>query len=254
MKKNITIIVLIFLIILGFRHAVLQEESGIQNDFTAKNINYVGEGIATEEIIVTDKKDRPVFSISIEEFNEWTKEIWHLFDEDPEVGEREVVPGSFGFFDRTAKISPNHEKMVFSVHDYAIATTVSFLTVVDLESGKMNMIDPSARGEMGEVFWSPESDYISYGLSTARSGGEFVSVDDVNNLEKLITVSGNDVLEIMDPNENFAEFNRFMPRFRGLNWTDNYNLQFVSDSAQEDALPVIWNLNIEEKSLEIVND
>lgn len=170
-------------------------------------------------IEVLDQKGNSILEYSIEEFNQWTKENWDVFEEVPQVGGRDVEPGNFGWFDETATISPDNEKLVFSVHDYAVATYTSFVGIIEIETKKVNLIKDPAPGDIDEFIWSPDSTHLAYTLGTGRAMGDYLQVDNVENLKKEFLLSQDEVKVIM-------------PRFRDLKWEEDV-FKFITDDGKE---------------------
>ncbi len=206
------------------------------------------EGIESQEIRALNEEDDIMFQLTIDELNEWTGANWDIFDETPEVGGREVDPAAFGFFDRAAAISQNNRKMIFSVSDYAVATTVSFLIVADIESGEIDMIREPAPGSVEDYFWSEDSSLVAYTLGTARAGGDFLAVDDVINFERKFILTEEDLLEILDPDQEMIEVGQFMPVFQDLEWEED-RLYFTTEHPEDDR--VSWSISREGTELQI---
>ncbi len=172
------------------------EEVDMENEFAEMElqVEFIPEdGIESQEIRVINEENEIMFQLTIDELNQWTQENWDIFEEEPEVGGREVNPGGFRFFDRAASISPNNRNMIFSVSDYAVATTVSFLIVVDIKSGEMNMISNPALGGVEDYFWSEDNNLVAYTLGTARARGDFLRTDNVIDFKKEFMLNEEDI-------------------------------------------------------------
>ncbi len=206
------------------------------------------EGEEAQVLKVVNEEGETFFELTIEELNEWTKENWDIFDEPPEVGMREVEPGSFGFFGRSSAISPNNEKVVFSVDDYAAATTVSFILYADIERGELNMVDEPARGSVENFVWSADSELVAYTLGTARAGGDFLSVDDTKEGRKVFTLNGEEIFEALDLDEETMDPGQVMPYFRDLEWSDE-RLFFTTDHPEKEE-SVKWSIDKEGEELQ----
>ncbi len=252
MKKLIVLFIIFMLV--GAGYFVLREDSIVDNNRFQKmdlRIEFIPEeGIESQEIRILNQENKIIFQLTINDLNQWTEENWNVFKEAPEVGNRAVDPAGFGFFDRAVSISPDNERMVFSVSDYAVATTISFIIVVDIESGEMRMINTPARGSVENYFWS--KDYkIAYTLGTARSRGDFLLVDDANYLERYFILGERDILEALDPYEELVEVGQFMPVFRDLQWLEN-KLYFTTDHLENNQ--VRWSINKDGTDLKIEDD
>ncbi len=214
----------------------MEEDMDTENDFAEMDLRVEfipEEGIESQEIRVVSKEDEVMFQLTIDELNQWTQENWDIFEEEPEVGGREVDPGGFGFFDRAASISPNNRKMIFSVSDYAVATTVSFVIVADIESGEMGMINKPVPGSIEDFSWTEDSEMVAYSLGTARAAGDFLSVDNVVDLEREFMLSEEELLEVLDPEEEMVEVGQFMPVFQDLEWSEG-RFYFTTEHPEED--------------------
>ncbi len=205
----------------------------------ALTVNYVGEGIEAHGLNVVDtKNDETIFSITLEELQIWMRENWDVFEEPPEVALRPVEPENFSFFDASATISPDSEKLAFSVHDYSALTTLSFVLVADIESGDLSVVKDPVRGSIERFIWSADSKLVAYVLGTARAGGDFLSVDDTEELEKRFTLSENEILEAIGT--EYENGDGFMPGFRELEWKDD-RLHFTTDSPH--GVGIRWSID-----------
>lgn len=242
MKK---LYIIIFIIILtGFGYFLLKDNQFQEMDLKIEFIP--NEGIESEEIRILNDIDEIVFQLTLEELNQWTEENWNIFEEMPEVGGRIVNPAGFGFFDRAASISHDNKKMVFTVSDYALATTVSFIIIVDTESGEMGMINKLKMGNIEEFIWSEDSKLIAYTLGTGRAGGDFLSVDNAKELEEKFILREGDILEVLDPYEELVMVGQFMPLFRNLEWSED-RLYFTTNYLENGQ--VRWSINKDGRDL-----
>ncbi len=242
MLGNIKIFLAVLIIgILGFFFFLLVQETDpiIKEpipEIAEKSFEYVGE---RQAIQVFDPEGSLILEYSIEEFNQWTKENWHIFDEPPEVGMREVEPGNFGWFDKSASISPDFEKLAFSVHDYALASYASFIGVIDIETGEPGLVKDYARGSIDELIWSPQSSHIAYKLGTGRAQGDYLAVAGAENLREEFVLSEKDLLEALGYDRE--EFPSLMPEFRQLNWlAEGERLEFVANKPDRGSIK--WSI------------
>ncbi len=202
------------------------------------------DGIESQEIRVLNEEGDIVFQLTIDELNQWTEENWHVFEEKPEVGGREVDPTGFGFFDRAVSVSNDNRKMVFSVSDYAVASTTSFVIVVDIDSGEMEMVRDPSPGSVEDYFWSKDNDLVAYTVGTGRARGDFLLVDDVVNLERRFMLDERDILEALESDE---EAGQFMPVFQYLKWSEE-RLYFTTEHPGNDQ--VRWSIDKEGEGLQ----
>ncbi len=217
----LTVIVLGFVLLSG-----IQEPDPKEEPIPGKTFNYVGE---REGLEIFDEEGELVLEYSIEDFNEWMEENWDVFEEDPQVGGRDVEPGTFGWFDRSASISPDFKKIAFSVHDYAVASYASFVGIMEIETGEVSLIKEYNMGSIREIIWSPTSTHIAYTLGTGRAEGDYLSVDSVETLEKEFTLSEKELLERLQDEVDFL-----MPEFRELNWTEEGDrIGFITNTPNE---------------------
>lgn len=243
MKTSYIILFIAFIALAGLGYFILREDTVIddngtdpRNDLQEMNlrIEFIPEeGIESQEIRVLNDDNDIIFQLTIDELNQWTQENWDVFEETPEIGGVITDPESFNFFDRAASISPNNQKMVFSVSHYALATTLSFVIVVDLDSGGMEMVTDPAKGDVEDYFWSEDYDLIAYLIGTGRARGDFLLVDSVSELRRNFTLEGRDIAEILDPDEDTIDFRQFMPKFRELQWIEG-RLYFTTDHPEDD--------------------
>ncbi len=226
--------VLLFIVIISVMaigYIFLTEEPVVSNDEPKPDdellemdlrVEFVPEeGIESQEIRVLNENNEIMFQLSIDELNQWTEDNWDIFEEAPEVGGRLVDSDGFGFFDREASISPDNKRLVFSVSDYAVATTVSFVIVVDIDTGEMEMVNKPTRGSVEEYAWSDNGELIAYTLGTARAGGDFLRVDNVLEMKNSFTLSEEELLGVLDPDQELVEVGQFMPVFSNPEWLDD---------------------------------
>ena len=230
MKKIIILAVVI--IAAGFLFFGLEDPEGPENgevELPARSIEFLAEeDQEAQEIRVLEEDQEEVFSLTIEELNEWTSENWDQFEEPPQVAMREVVPDGFGFFDRAASISPDNSKLIFSVSDYAAATTTSLPIVVNLETGEMEFIKTPTRGTIEEHVWN--DNYLAYTLGTGRARGDYLRVDNIDEMDISFELEGEDLRMELESDVDASEF---MPVFGQLNWTEE-GLEFESENPQEE--------------------
>ena len=239
MKKTLIVLISVILAVLVF---VSLRPTGPE-----KNIEYIADG---EIIRLLDKEKNVVFEYSIEEFRSWAKENWNSVFEDPprfapDMAETEVNPETFHFFDRTAALSPNKEKLAFSVHSYYAASDLSFVGIIDLKEKEPALVAEASRGNIADIFWSPAGTHLAYALGTAQASGDYLSIDNVVEMKKEFTISGEDLLIVLK-NSDYADF---MPNFRNLEWTeDGQSLKFTSNNPEEKGI-LSWSIN--EKGTEL---
>ncbi len=253
--KTVYIVLFVALIVLAgsWYYMTVEEETDPENGLAEMDLRVEfipEEGIESQEIRVVNEEDEIMFQLTIDELNQWTQDNWNVFEEEPEVGGRAVDSSAFGFFDRAASISHDNRKMIFSVSDYAVATTVSFVIVADIESGEMNMVSEPAPGNIEDFSWAEDSEMVAYTLGTARAAGDFLSVDDMITFERGFMLSEEELLEVLDPEEEMVETGQFMPVFQDLEWTED-RLYFTSEDPENGRAN--WSIGKEGADLQLEN-
>lgn len=201
-----------------------------------KTLEYVNGGEAIRVIL----NGEIVFEYSVGEMRKWAKDNWNnLFDKPPSFGEiREVDPEHFYVFDGTASLSPDSSLIAFSVNDYAVATNISFVGVIEIENKNVSLIKDKNIGGVQKIFWSPKGDYLAYILDTGRAEGDYLSVDSVISMKKEFTFSEDDVF-----GGRSTDF--ITPGFKDLRWIGDEKLEFTT--ASEEGERVIWEAGTDGK-------
>ncbi len=213
-----------------------------------------------ESIRVSDEREEIIFETNIEEFRKWAEERWgDLFRETPrfaeDIEETEITPDSFHFFDKTAALSPDKKQLAFSVHSYFAATHMSFIGIVDTEDGQIDLVRDYKRGEVEEFFWSSDSKLIVYPLATARARGDYLSVDNIEELEEVFTLSEEDILSAFHLNRDEdpqLKLGEFLPRFRNIKWK-NDSFHFTTDNPENSDEEIDWKIDRYGENLEELN-
>ena len=198
-------------------------------------------------------EDEMVAELTIEAFQAWTAEFWdEVFTERPSFGEmREVDHTGFNRFDETVSLSPDGQLVAFSVHDYAAASSLTFVGIFRLEDETIELIPDENQGNISELFWSPDSALLAYRLDTARAIGDALSVDSVIDLEKRTTIDSEDLLDALDDAE--TDWRNFMPEIRDLVWESETIVQFVSNDPEDESASLAWNLDVTIETLELAD-
>ena len=189
-------------------------------------------------------------SLSIDEFQDWATTHWDtIFTEPPSFGEvREVEVANFAWFDESVSLSPDATRVAFSVHDYAVATALTFIGVWHLEDNSIDLVPAANNGNIAELFWSPDSALVAYTLNTARAQGDGVSVDSVDDLKKAVTILTEDLLAALADTE--VDVREFLPRLRDLSWDSDTQLRFVSDDPYDAEEELHWLFDVSTSVLE----
>ncbi len=207
-------------------------------EVSEKSFEYIDSG---ESIKIADEDGNLLFNYSIQEFRSWAKENWDdLFEERPSFGElREVDPELFYLFNKTASFSPKFDKLAFSVSDYAAATDISFIGIIDIETREVDLIRDKNIGGVREIIWSPRQNYLAYILDTARAGGDFISIDEIDGMKKIVTLSEKDLNQEQD---------FLMPEFHELSWSDDEEKLFFKTDFNE---VKSWSFNLSDKIVQL---
>lgn len=210
-------------------------------------IEYVSEGTILR---VVNREDLALAEYAIEDFNVWAEDNWNQFFEvKPTFGEiRETSFSDFGWFDRTAALSPGRDRLAFSVHDYAVATSMSFVGVIELSSHFMGLVGDESLGDIEEIIWSPTGGHIAYILNSARARGDGLSVDNMSTLRKEFSLDGRDILEALDLTEEVS-FPEFLPMFDDLVWVTSGSLEFTTISPTEEETTIRWAISSDGSNL-----
>lgn len=238
--KKLTLITLIVFLSLAIYLLKLYENKISDEELSELSVSYVGEGIETKEIKITNEKGEIVYSITINQLKDWLIENWSSFEEPPTVGMRTVEPENFSFFDQTASLSPNKKMLIFSVHDYAVLTTESFVITANLESKNLALVNEPVRGGIERFIWSPDSLHVAYVLNSARAQGDYLSVDSIEEMSKNFVLDQDSLLNVLNTEESNS--NEFLPNFRDLKWQDE-KLYFATNSPDEEEQKLQWSIN-----------
>jgi hypothetical protein len=151
----------------------------------------------------------------------------------------------FRQFDRGAALSPSGERLAFSVSDYAAATTLSFVSFLDVDADTVALVGDLNRGRIDNLRWSPGGRYVAYRLHTARAQGDGLSVDRAAPPQKIASLTGHDVLEALDT--SMAHPSTFQPAFDDLTWTNESNLSMTSRAPSGERIR--WRLVVNDGTL-----
>ncbi len=241
-KTKIIITVILIILLIGGIFLFFQKDNFFSKSETeGLHINYINNG---EKIEIIDNNN-VLYSLKIEDFNSWAKENWDdIFEEKPTFGDlREVEIDNFYNFNNTAIISVLENYLAFSVSDYAALTDISFVGIVDLEKEDIFLINKENIGAVQTMIFSPDDKYIAYSLDTARSQGEYLTVDNIIEKTKEITLSAEDIA-FVDDNNNCDDI---YPQFGNLYFKSNDELYFTAISCNEEKNE--WILNIKNKEV-----
>lgn len=210
--------------------------------------NIAGEG----ERLEVFAEDELVAELSIEALQAWTAEFWdEVFTERPSFGDmREVDHTGFNRFDETVSLSPDGQLVAFSVHDYAAASSLTFVGIYRLADETIELIPATNHGNISELFWSPDSALLAYRLDTARAMGDALSVDSIVDLQKRTTIDSEDFLDALGDTE--TDWRDFMPEIHDLAWESDITLRFTSNDPSNETENLSWQLDVTTESPELI--
>ena len=230
--RNIVIIVAVF-VLFGGVFFILQNDThldvqnGIGDD--AESLTEAEQVVLSddgEEIVIVSTDGDQLYNYRIETLNEWTSEYWDsVFAERPAFGEvREVNHESFARFDQVVALSPDRQYVAFVVSDYAVATTLSFVGILNYQTDTVELIRAVNNGGVGELVWSEDSQYIAYRLDTARASGDSLVTASVAEREQLFMLDAEMLLSELGDTE--TEWRDYLPEFTNLRWLESNQVSF----------------------------
>lgn len=124
----------------------------------------------------------------------------------PLKGGQKIHPDWFHYITRV-KFSPSRGSVFFDLTHYSVAITDSVLGVIDLEDKTVNFLKGPITGEVVEMDWSHDENYIAYIM------GEFFSwslrIEDLNDFQNKFALDHKDLLKdevkIKDMDDEIAE-------------------------------------------------
>ncbi len=208
-------------------------------DLVGKTI-IISEG--DDDLLVLDEKENVVFSYSISEWNRQAGEKWDEFFTEPiEIDEITIGPNAFTRFTAISPFPESTRRLGFAVSTYAAPTDVSLFWVIDIVTRELSLVGEENKGVVGNISWSPNRVHFAYYLNTERAAGEYLTVDNGVTFEKEFNLSGEDILEAMEEEEDEA----FTPEFRSLKWSEEgEKLMFSTDTPEED-VSADWVINVD---------
>jgi hypothetical protein len=192
-----------------------------------------------------------VSSYSIEDFRTWAKENWsEIFDEAPSFGDiRPVEIDNFRNFSKELSISNDKKILAFVVYDYAVLVDLSFIAFIDLKNFQISMIDQEIIGSVRDITWSDNDKYIAYLLDTARTYGDYLRVDELENKSQLYSLEREDIfnyLEISDKQDLIT--------FSHISWEDNQNILNFTTLMGDENEKYNWQYDINNDKLNLINN
>lgn len=194
-----------------------------------------------------DAEENLIFKYSINDFRKWAKNNWsNIFIEEPKFGDiRKVEIDNFSNFSNLS-ISNDNKFLAFTVSDYAVLTDISFISLFNLEDYKLKMIDKKIIGQVEKINFSPDDNYIAYLVNTARVSGDYLRVDDLINMTKIIKIDDEEIL-------NYLELENSLVVFSDLLW-DTKDIIIFETFIENLDLNYTWQYDIIENKLELLNN
>ena len=201
------------------------------------------------------------FTFTVEDWREYLEPQWEeLYPEPVKIGDVEQPPERFDFIGN-ASLSPDQKQIFFSVTAYAMATTVSLVGVIDAETLRPHMMRDYSMGSIDGFGWSSDGSKIAYSLGSARAGGDYLRLDDLEKFEKITSFSQDEIIEALK--EHDPEYhpgsdhpNRLLlkPRFREKEWVSDHQLEFTTNKYdRNDEEQVRWQYDIREGKLKVLD-
>ncbi len=240
-QKKLTIFVTLFLFLFVWQYPSFTKcgDSPCQQEANSERRIEYGENNQSIKVYETEEL---VFKYHIDDFQKWAEEEWEtLFPEPPSFGDILTVhPEELTFFEKSAALSPGNEQLAFSLHRYFAASFMTFTGIVDLSTKKTDLVAAENMGSISDIMWSPKGTHIAYTLHTGRARGDYLSVDNVEKMEKKFTLSEEDIADVLQPDKEY-----FMPHFNNLQWTkDNERLNFTTRAPSDgNDKKVLWSVN-----------
>lgn len=179
------------------------------------------------ELIQGIKNGKLIEIYSIKQWQEWSEENWNSFALEPVViAGHEIGPNDFIQF-LTVSLSPDKSMVAFALNSMEISlTSVSINGILNLQSNEVTMIPNIIWGDIEDITWSPDEQYFFSLAGTARSGGEYLSVDNTITGKSVFILDDTRIAQILadkDPTH-------FIPQFREVKWSaDGENLEFTTN-------------------------
>ncbi len=197
-----------------------------------------------DELLIKNKEGEVVFVYKIEEWRESVSDNWNeIFEEPIKIDEVELTPESFSRFTGVSPFPEGLKSLGFSVSTYAMPKDVSLFWVLDIGTGELNFVGEKNNGVIGYIIWSPQRTHFAYFLNTEKAPGEYLTVDNAITKEKEFTLSGEDILEILE-----KTVEEFSPEFRDMEWSeDGEKLFFATNGVDKE--DVFWSIGVDGSDL-----
>lgn len=171
-----------------------------------------------------------VLSYTIEDWRAWASQ--HLdaaLGAPVMIGDVALEVSTFQAFGY-ADLTPDGRQLLVVATAYAMLTTASVFTVLDLDVGALDVVAKPAFGDVGELAWSPDGRYLAYTLGSARAYGDGLHVDDVHDGRRVLALDAHEALggEVGASLGAVVDAYGWFPTFRDLAWSGDGVLAFAS--------------------------
>ena len=161
------------------------------------------------------------------------------------IGDQEMPPSTFDMFGAAAP-SPGGDRVAFTVHAYAMLTTVSIVAVLDAVTLEVDVVSEPAFGGVDEFAWSPGGRFVAYALDTARAQGDGFRIDDLRELRPVRHLTAEYVLAVAPTGPRAAEPPEWLPMFRDPTWIgDTRLLVTTNDPSVAEAGERRWSVTLD---------
>jgi len=131
---------------------------------------------------------------------------------------------------------------------YAMLTTASVFTLLDLATGELAVVAEPAYGDVEALVWTPDGRYVAYTLGSARAFGDGLHVDDLLDGRRLLELDAHTALTTEAGASLGAVVDGFgwFPGFREPAWEEGGVLAFLSHdpSAGFEEGAVRWRFDV----------
>jgi len=191
-------------------------------------------------ILIEDNEGSVVLSYNITQWRSAAGNKWEAyFEEGIEVNETEITPDSFTRFIAVSPFPGGSRTLGFAVATPEGPQEMSLFWTMNVSTEEISLVGDVNIGSVGSISWSPQGSYFAYYLNTEDAPGEYLTVDNAFTMEKEFVLSGDDILEKLEEEENQTEFH---PEFGGLDWSeDGTELFFITKSPENDE-EIRWSI------------
>ena len=185
-------------------------------------------------------------TLTLEDWRNWARErLDDALGEPVRIGEFTQGPDEFGWI-ATAALDPAGRRVAFPVSAYAVATTASLVHVLDAETMDIAVVPEPIYGDIAEMRWAPRGGFVAYAAGTARAAGEYLRVDDTDEMTRAFVLNGADIGRALEEERGEGETglggpdpSEFLPHFRDVSWENDGDwLEFTTNKRSPDHRPV----------------